>query len=301
MWLLGGCLFLAAVAFAVCVVWPRVFLRPLAPWMVDGFGETAPETPLPAAYFDLTASGRTTITQTSGTQVLDGRVELKYAHQKTDGGIFLNLYSMGLNLKQDGTVTDDSVMTRDKIVEGEGFQKVETDFSDLEPEQQDAIAGAFATNLCKILLDANQNELGREIISQAGFSLVKEGSVNSMRLMHGPYYRGLADWDGVKRIPMTKGLVLDCPLHYARAGRRGDDIDISGTLSKPEVDSPESDVSMKDVLCKLSGEETYDESVGEYVSGKMTLSYHFQVLQGGVQVGTMDGTEDMVLKRVTNN
>jgi hypothetical protein len=60
-------------------------------------------------------------------------------------------------------------------------------------------------------------------------------------------------------------------------------------------------VAIKNVLCKLSGEETFDEAIGEYISGKMSLQYQFQIFERGIQVALMNGKLDLTLERVTKN
>jgi hypothetical protein len=241
-WLLAGCISLAAGVFAFCEIWPRIASQqmtasgPGSPAETDNGPDTnedtppptpqpsVPETPLPDAYFEVTATSHTEITQTNGSQNIDANAELKYAHQKTRGGIILTIYSLYLKIYQDGALAEDTLMTRDKIVEQDGNQQTVTLFDEMPPEQQAAIAGAFATNLCKITLDADQNEFGRQIYSETGYAVVNDGNINSLRLMHGPYYKGANEWQSIKRIPMTKGLILDCPLDYTRTKGGGNDI-----------------------------------------------------------------------------
>lgn len=318
-WFLVGSILLAAGAFAACEIWLRAAPEPVVGAASDSPADTnitadmaegapapsparpVPETPLPNAYFKLMISSHNTIDQTNGNQNIDADMELKYAHQKTRGGIILTMYSMELKMYEDGSVVGDTLMARDKVVQQAGDQKSVTLFDEMPPEQQAVFASAFATNLCKITLDADQNEFGRQIYSDKGYALFTDGNVNSVRLMHGPYYQGADDWESVKRIPMTKGLVLDCPLEYTKVDGSGGEVKVSGTLTKSEVDSPQEDVVLRNVSCELSGQETFDEAVGEYVAGKMTLQYQFQLFQKGIQTATLDGKLDLTLERVSKN
>jgi len=260
---------------------------------------TLAETPLPDGYFQLIVKSHTTIKQADASPVYDGDVELKYAHQKTAGGILLTLYSMGLQLIQDGTLTENDLMTRDKMVQQNGDQKTVTPFDELSPEQQAMLMGAFATNLCKITLDANQNELGRQILSEAGYAMIKEGNLNALRLMHGAYHHEADHWQDTKRIPMAMGFDLDCPLQFSRDVSQKNLINITGSLSKDEVGSAQSDMVMKNVSFKLSGKESFDETIGEYTSGEINLQYRFQVFQRNAQIASLDGKISLSLNRVT--
>lgn len=317
LYILIGCILVAAGIFAVWEFWPKPALQPSDSSMSasatdadntsgtnDGTTATQthrvlPETPLPDSYFKLTTKSHTDVEQSAGSQKVDADLELKYTHQKTNDGIIVTLYSMELKMYQDGAFVEDTLMTRDKFVQQEGDQKTESSFDELPPEQQEAMAGAFATNLIKIELDANQNELGRQILSDSGYAMVKEGNVNTLRFMHGPYHHAADHWQSVKRIPMTMGIILDCPVEYVKATSSGNEISISGSLSKDEVDSPQADVAIKNVSCSLSGKESFDEMIGEYTSGEMTLQYKFQIFQKGVQTGTLDGKLELSLERVT--
>ena len=316
LYILIGCIFAVAGIFAIWELWPKPTSQPPDSSMsasttdadkTSGTNDVTtatetnralPETSLPDSYFKLTAKSHTDVEQSAGSQKIDADLELKYTHQKTNDGIVVTLYSMELKMYQDGAFIEDTLMTRDKFVQQEGDQKIESTFDELPPEQQEAMAGAFATNLIRIKLDADQNELGRQILSDAGYAIIKEGNINSLRLMHGPYHHGIDRWQGIKRIPMTMGIILDCPVEYAKATGPGNEINVSGSLSKDEVDSPQADVAIKKVSCGLSGKESFDETIGEYVSGNMTLQYKFQIFQKGVQTGTLDGKLELSLEWV---
>jgi hypothetical protein len=316
LYILIGCILVAASIFAVWEFWPKPASQPSdssmpvsatsvekaqdvndSPTATEAH-QMLPETPLPDPYFKLAVNSHTDIEQSTGDQKIDADLELKYTHQKTADGIILTLYSMGLNMYQDGVFVEGTIMTRDKFVQKEGSQKMESSFDELSPEQQEMFAASFATNLCKIILDTNQNELGRQILSEDGLAMLTEGNVNSLRLMHGPYHHGIDRWQGVKRIPMTYGLIMDCPIEYARIKDSGDEINVNGSFTKDEVDSPQADVAVKEVSCTLSGKETFDENIGEYTTGELTLQYKFQIFQKGVQIGTMDGKMELSLEQV---
>jgi len=255
------------------------------------------EHPLPGSYFKLTVKSQNTIQQQT-LQKIDADVELKYDRQKTDGGVMLMLYSMGFDMYQDGAFVEATMLTRDKIVHGQGEHKTETWFDDMPIEQQEMITSTFATNLCLINLDASQNELGRVILSDAGYGVLQEGNLNSLQLMHGPYQLGKDHWSGIKRIPMTHGLILDCPLEYAKVPGGKNQIRISGSLSKDEAVSPTENLKITQVSCTLAGEETFDDTVGEYTAGEITLHYKFHTVQDGSDSATLDGKLEISLEHV---
>jgi hypothetical protein len=263
-----------------------------------GSGETRPETPLPSSYFDLTIKSHTDAELPKGKQKIDANIELKYTRQKTNDEVVLTLYSLSLDLFRDGAPVESSVMTRDRIVYQAGGQKSEIFFDRMTPEQQQLITATFATELCKITLDADQNELGRQILSEAGLATLREGNLNTLQLMHGPYHRDTNQWQGRKRIPMSMGIVLDCPIEYTRTETNKNEITISGSLAKDQADSPERDLSVRNVSCALSGKAVYDSALTEYTSGELVLSYSFDVFQGDTRSGTLNGKLSLALRPV---
>ncbi|MFZ1073477.1 MAG: hypothetical protein WAO21_08585 [Verrucomicrobiia bacterium] len=317
LYILAGCILAAACIFAVYEFWLKPPSQQPDSSVVDtttnsdntqgaNSSTTAteshrelPEPLLPDAYFKLTADSHTDVEQAGGHQEIDADMVLEYTHQRTNDGIIVTLYSMELKMYQDGVFVEDTIMTRDKIVQQEGNQKTELSYDEEPPEQQAVMAASFATNLCKITLDADQNEMGRQILSDAGFAMLKEGNLNTLRFMHGPYHRGAIRWQGVRRIPMTMGIILDCPLDYTKASASGNEVSISGSLSKDEVDSPQADVAIKNVACGISGHESFDETIGDYTSGKTTLQYKFQIFQNSARTGTLDGKIELSLERIT--
>ncbi len=267
---------------------------PLAPHRV------LPETPMPDSYFKLTIKKSDTIVdQSAGRQKMGTDVELKYAHQKTNDGIMLTFYSMEVKQSQDGASIEGTLMARDRLVNQEGYQKTESSFDELPQKWQAGLAAAFATNFCKIILDTNQNELGRQMLSGDGFGLIGEENLDLVRLMHGPYHPGADHWQSTNQIPTTHAFVMDCPVAYARINGAGNEISVNGSFTNNEMSSSQNDEVFKNVSCSIAGKETFDETANEYTSGEMTLQYKFLIFQGGAQVAAFDREMELSLGRVT--
>ena len=253
----------------------------------------------PSSYFQLTIKSLTVAEDSNGKKEANSTIEVKYTNQKTEGGILISLYSLGFQHSQDGKIIEDNLMTRDTFVTRSGQRYVESTIEQLPSEQQELMVNGFATYLCKILQDENLNELGREILSDAGYNLLKEGNLASLRLVHGPYYHGTNHWFGMKRLPMPMGLSSDCLLDYTRS-TGGNSISITGSLEKPEAVLPYADITIRNLKCELSGEETFDEALAEYTAGKLKWHYKFQGFQKGVQRVTWNEEIELTLKQVTN-
>jgi hypothetical protein len=255
-------------------------------------------TPLPDDYFKLSAKSRNSVKRPQGEQKLEAEIDLNYAHKKSVDGILLTFYGFAMKTFENGKLDYGFELTRDKLVEQTGSRTALRLFDEIPPAQQERMEASFATNFCKVLLDGNQNETGREILSRLGTSIINEGLLNTVRLAHGPFCPGLNSWTGVKRIPMSQGFVVECPIQYTRAPGPGGRITVAGSVSKDEVTSSTPGVTLRQVSCTLSGTEIFDEAAWEYTSGQLTLGYSFQVFEGGTPSGTLQGETVLSLEQV---
>ena len=255
-------------------------------------------TPLPDGYFKLSAKSRNTVKRPQGDQKLEAEIDLNYTHKKSVDGILLTFYGFAMKTFENGKLDYGFELTRDKLKEQTGSRTELRSFDEVPLAQQERMEASFATNFCKILLDGNQNETGREILSRLGTSIINEGLVNTTRLAHGPFCPGLNSWTGVKRIPMSQDFVVECPIQYTRAPGPGGRITVTGSVSKEEVASSTPGVTLRQVSCTLSGTEVFDEAAWEYTSGQLTLGYSFQVFEGGAPTGTLQGETVLSLEQV---
>src|SRR3989442_142411 len=178
-------------------------------------------TPFPSAYFKLTVSTRSTFKEPDRARAVENQSELTYTHQKMDGGILVSFYSLELRSLQQGKLVDTLLLTRDKCVKSRGTIGSESSFDDAAPDQQEKMLCSFDTNIFKILLDEEQNEIGRESLARPGTSIINEGLLDATRLVHGPFSRTLETWKRSTRIPMEMGSFIDCPVTYTRGVEPG--------------------------------------------------------------------------------
>jgi hypothetical protein len=295
-WMLAGCVVLVATGLLALRFWPEPSgLRPAA--LVSDRTERDPtrplpvlhHTPLPDRYFQLTIKGNGALQRPRGVEPAGGEVELKYAHQKSVDGILLTFYSAGMKTFENGRLQYGFQFDRDKLVEQSGGKTSTHGFEEVTPEQQAKLKAAFATNYCRILLDGNQNETGREILSPLGSSMINEGLLEATRLVHGPFCPGLNSWTAMKRIPITPGMVLECLVSYKKVAGAENRIELSGSAAKAEVKGATRDILLKNISCDLSGSEVFDGNSWEYTSADLKLTYSFEVFEQAVSSGILKG------------
>jgi len=290
-WLLLSCAVLVIGVLAVIRFWPLLSKQ----WngmvhhnSIHHAGpQNAPQTFLPDRYFQLVVKHQGGPQRNDDAEKKAGELELKYTHQKSVDGVVVTFYSMAVRSFEKGQLQQTSEMTRDQLVQQNGKQTVAVWGEQLSAGQREQMSAAFGTNFSKILLDGNQNETGRQILSPLGRFLITDSLVDTARFPHGPFCPGLKSWTANKRIPITPEMILECSLNYKKAAP--DRIEVTGTATKTEVESDTPGVSLKKVSCNVSGTEAFDESTWEYVSANLTIDYSFEVFEKEALRGTMKG------------
>src|SRR5262245_40667359 len=245
-WLLMSCAVLAIGVFAVIQFWPllveqwhsvlhRTSIHP-------GGQQNAPQTFLPDRYFQLVIKHQGGPLRSDDAEKRVGELELKYTHQKSVDGVVVTFYSMAVRNFENGQIQRTSEMTRDKLVQQNGKQTDALWGEQLSANQREQMSAAFGTNFSKILLDGNQNETGRQILSPLGRFLITDSLVDTARFPHGPFCPGLKSWTASKRIPITPEMILECSLNYKKAAP--DRIEVTGTAAKTEVASDTPGISL---------------------------------------------------------
>ena len=256
------------------------------------------QTVLPEKHFVLTTRNHAVVKQ-GGQHVIDADTELKYAHERTSNGIVVTFYSFGLKNRHGGEVVESVSLSRDGSVEHAGTHKKEQMFDELPRDQQQIILASFATNHCTIFVDAQDNEIGRLMFPQIVPSAINEGLLNTTRLVHGPFWNESATWTSTKRVPMEHGFAIDCPVHYTKDA--SGHVKVSGSFSTNEIRSPLVDITISNVACRLSGTLVFDETLRDYTSGQLTLSYSFDFPDKGTKTGSINGRSDLSLQQITRS
>jgi hypothetical protein len=150
----------------------------------------------------------------------------------------------------------DFFVTRDKPVTMEARQTTESPLADLSQKWQAGIAATFATGLCHIALDADQNELGRQMLSSGGMGRIGKENMVMVRLKHGPYHHDGNHRQSTNSIPTTYAFSIHCPVTYARKVGTNDVVTVAGSFTDSAIDSPADGVVIQDVSCNFTGRES---------------------------------------------
>jgi hypothetical protein len=228
-------------------------------------------------------------------------VQLNYTRRAVPGGVLLRFYSVEVTSLKDGRVVEREFMSHAKMIEQSGSQVREMSYDQFAPEQKERFDAAFGTDHAKILLDDDLNETGCEFFSAAGRRVINRGLLDCTRLVHGPYFLNQTSWTSVRRIPMTMGLILDCSVQYTKHDRSDGKVKVTGSLSKKETRSETSDVVLRNVSIRLSGEESFDHAVGDYTGGELALDYSFDVTDEDGTSENLRGAMAVTLERLMTN
>jgi hypothetical protein len=154
--------------------------------------------------------------------------------------------------------------------------------------------------LCKIEVDNNDKEVKRTIVAGAGAkTLVDNGLIANAVLFHPAYFTDKDEWQSDAEISMGNGGFAKGKLTYKKVpgGKGGQAVKVTGTLSNDNFKQPGSPLVIKDVKYVVTGEQTYDSAVKEWVSGKLTLDVAMTMTVDDKTVGTSKGTMIVTLEK----
>ena len=194
-----------------------------------------------------------------------------------------------------------SFMSRAKFVNTQNGQTQEVPFDQAPDELKSMLKDSFEVPLCKIEVDNNDKEVKRTIVAGAGAkTLVDNGLIANAVLFHPAYFTDKDEWQSDAEISMGNGGFAKGKLTYKKVpgGKGGQAVKVTGTLSNDNFKQPGSPLVIKDVKYVVTGEQTYDPAVKEWVSGKLTIDVSFQIVFEDDTKVSNKGTMVMTLEKL---
>jgi hypothetical protein len=228
-------------------------------------------------------------------QKVDADTVLKYTWKQRGGERALHFDSALVKAKKDGDPFMDTFMSRARVTNTEAGKTTEVSLENAPGELKQMMQDSFGVPLCKLRVDETGKEVKREIVAGPGAkTLLEQGMIANARLFHPPFVPGKDEWSAATEVSMGNGGFAKGELTYKKGVRaRGRQVvKVSGTLTNDGFKSPDTMLTFKNVKYVVSGEQTYDPSAGEWVSGKLLINVLFQLTRDAL-VGSAKG--NMVL------
>ncbi len=232
---------------------------------------------------------------------MKGDTEVAYNWQSKGQERTLALDSVQIKVNMDGNEMMDLVSTREKLVI---VQKGTTNILTAETAPNHVkkmLQHEFGTPLCRVELDRQGTEIKRQYLADkdARPQIVETMVANSL-LFHPPYHPSAKEWSADKEISMGNGGFAKGKLTYTKPadGKSPYVVKVTGTLMNERFPQPGTPVTVKEARYVVTGEQTYDPALKEWVSGHHDIVVSHQLEAEGKIVGAAKGNINATFQRL---
>jgi hypothetical protein len=207
-------------------------------------------------------------------QKMDADTELMYTWRRKGAERILSFDSALTRLSVDGAEAMNMAMSRARLATViKGKQEV-IPLEKAPNELKNLLQDAFGVPICKLEVDASGKELKRTMLAGPGAkTLLDHGMIANALLFHPPYLPGQDRWEAPSEVSMGNGNYVRGKLTYQK--KDGNTYAVTGTLTTPTLSVPNNLLKVKDVRYDIRGEQTYDPTRKEWVSGKLLIEGSF--------------------------
>jgi hypothetical protein len=254
----------------------------------------------PAYTFDLVITATMESRRTGKIQKMKANTEVRYTWQRVDRERTLSFDSMKLSTNLDGVETMDALLSRDKFMFKEGGDTREVAYADAPQKLKAQMEATFGSAVCKLLVDEDGKELKRTVLARKeAQSLIANGAITNAVLFHPPHPSGKKRWEVDGEFTMGNGAYAKGILTYRKRAETGarEQYEVKGTLTKDKVKGPGT-LATKNVRYLVSGTNTYDTAVHEWVAGRLTADVSFEIVDGDKVMVNSKGTLVVTFKMV---
>lgn len=227
----------------------------------------APGSGVPQPRFKLTVQSELLMAEGEQEHKVEGEAVIQYAWERDGRVSTLEFHEISARTVLDGTERENTKMSQTGFEDGKRGMKVKLEEA---PDQlRKLLSQLFGTPVCELEVDANGKELKRAILAEPGAAqIIEQGSMLANALLFHPWYSAdRNEWQGRMEIGTGQGGVASGNVTYTKtpSGKGVQVVKVSGTLTTDGAKVP------KGSKYVVSGEQTYDISLGEWVAGKLTM------------------------------
>ncbi len=158
---------------------------------------------------------------------------------------------------------------------------------------QEFLRASFDVPLCELTIDNRKAESGRRILaSENARKLLVDGTIQNAVLFHAHVDVLEQQWSAPTVVNSGQGWLIAGTLNYKRILENKNLVTcrVSGTCAKDVIDQPNAPILIKDVKYSISGSQTYDSQLGEWVSGKLKMVYSNRAVErNDLEIGSVVG------------
>jgi hypothetical protein len=236
-------------------------------------------------------------------QTIDADTELYYTWRRSGSEQTLSFDSALVKVNQDGKQTMNNFMNREKLTTTEAAKSIEVPFDKAPDELKKILQDSFGVPVCKIQVDENGKEIRREVVASPGAKdLMDQGMIANARLFHPPFIPAQDEWSAASEISMGNGGFAKGKLTYKKAagGKGGQSVKVTGTLTSEGFNLPGTRLAIKKAEYVVKGEQTFDPTQADWVSGNLDVDVSFEMTAGEKAVASAKGKMIVRLDKVSS-
>jgi hypothetical protein len=285
----------------------RIFIQlvgviTLAPVLIGTFAEAAD--PEPSHSFRITIDSHLEMELQGNKHKIEADTVFTYTWKRKDGERILSFDSMWVKASQDRKPLMDTFLSREKLVNTEEGKTDEVPIEKASAELKKVLQDSYGAPVCKVYVDEDGKEIKRQVIAGPGAKdLIAQGVIANALLFHAPFMRTTEEWSAPAEVSMGNGGFAKGKLTYRKTpgGKSGQAVKVSGTLSNEGFRQPGTPQSITKVKYAIRGEQTYDPTQQEWVSGKLSIDVSFQLAADDTVIGAATGTMVMSFEELPGN
>jgi hypothetical protein len=212
---------------------------------------------------------------------------------KRDGKVrTLVLESFMMKAVVDGEEMMNAKMSRAGASITKAGQKIDIKFEDAPEDKKKILTDMFGSPICKIELDAIGREVNRTVVADRGLpAMLDNGAIANCTMFHPWYAPDQDEWKayiGISTVEsVAKGTVTYKKAPGGKAGLQL--VMLKGTLTDDDHTDRHGNTII-DRKYTVAGEQTYDTTREEWVTGRVTMDIYFKLARNDKELGTAKGT-----------
>jgi len=226
-------------------------------------------------------------------QKIEAETEIGYTWKSSDREKTLHWNSVKIKASADGKEVMNSFASAEKWVNIERGEATEVGIDDAPEKLKQMLKDSFTAPLCTIQIDENGKEVKRKLVAGPGAKeWVDNGVFENSLVFHPPFMRDQDKWEAPMAIPTGLAGSIKGDVTYKKldADKKRVKVSVAGELTADSVDVPGKGFSLNNAKYVIKGEQVFDLTQREWVSGKLTIEVSFELFAGKKQISTATGT-----------
>lgn len=233
-------------------------------------------------------------------QKLEAETTFRYTWKRSQRESTLILDAAHVKAKQNGKELMNTFMSREKLKNISKGQIEEVRFEDAGEELKKMLRDSFGVPVCKLVTDKSGKEVKRTIVAGPGAkTLIENGMIANALLFHTMFPQDKNEWQASNEVSMGNGGYARGKLTYLKQadGKAGQTIvKVSGILSNDAFKQPGTRLTIKNARYVVSGNQTYDLALREWIAGKLSFEVSFLMESNDRPLGSAEGMMHVVLE-----